>query len=165
MTFKNACEFIIRLSAEADRNANIATGKGHTNAQKGAQTVSLNEVISRCVPTPVLANIVHTRMVDQRLRITVSSASAATRVRFAGSKIQQEFETIGTVVDSVSVHVQPGDERKFLQTPSTNRPQKPSPSAIQTVDRLARTIEDPELGDALSRLARAMQKSLKFRME
>ena len=109
-----------------------------------------------------MANIVHTRMVDQRLRITVNSASAATRVRFAGSKIQQEFETIGTVVDSVSVHVQPGDERKFLQTALTNRPEKPSLSAIQTVDRLARTIEDPELGDALDRLARAMQKSRKL---
>lgn len=162
MTFKNACEFIIRLSAEASRNANIKTGKGVANAQKGAQSVSLNEVISRCVPTPVVENIVHTRMVDQRLRITVSGASVATRVRFAGSRIQQEFKAVGITVDSVSVHVQPADERKFLQTALTNRPEKPSRSAIQTVDRLARTIEDPELGDALDRLARAMQKSRKL---
>jgi len=162
MTFKNACDFIIRLSAEASRNANITTGKGHANAQKRAQSVSLIEIISRCVPTPVLDSIVHTRMVDQRLRVTVSGAAAATRVRFSGARIKEEFQTAGITVDSISVHVQPADEQKFLQTPSTNRPDKPSSSAIQTVDRLARSIEDPELGSALNRLARAMQKSRKL---
>ena len=145
MSLKNAFEFINGLSA------------ARSVAQENQGSDRLHLVVSQTVPASLAERIVHARALGDRLRVTVDSQAVATRVRFLSNDILRAVNTAGYPAKTLSVHVQPMENKQFLQTRSKAKPVQPGAGAVDAVDKLAKGIEDEELESALARLSKAMR--------
>ncbi len=126
-------------------------------AQENQGSDGLQLVVSQTVPAALAERIVHARVLGDRLRVTVDSQAVATRVRFLSNDILHAINTAGYPTKTLSVHVQPMENKQFLQTRSKAKPAQPGSGAVDAVDKLAKGIEDEELESALARLSRAMR--------
>jgi len=128
----------------------------------------LKKQISQCVPANAMAHVLFARNESRTLRITVSSAAWAAKMRFYAAEIVRQSTGQQNEFDEVRVHVLPENR----QTPLKRTSRRTSPSASDaTTEALCQVAvqieqstdgqENPvrsgeggsELGDALRRLA------------
>ncbi len=147
MSLKNACDFISNLSV------------GRSIRQRQYDADRLIALVTKNVPSELREYLVHARVDDDLLKVTVSSAAVATRLRFLSTVLLDATTSAGLAVNSVSVHVMPGDKRRYLQKRPTLQPLSASAQTAQSLERMAGETEDDEMQTALKRLARAMRKS------
>ncbi len=145
MSLKNACDFISNLSV------------GRSIRQRQYDADRLIALVTKNVPLELREHLVHARISDVQLKITVSSAAVATRLRFSSTLLLDAVSSAGHAVDTVTIHVMPADKRRYVQQQPSLQPLDASPQTAQSLERMAGDMEDNEMQTALMRLARAMR--------
>lgn len=110
----------------------------------------------------MMQNVLFLREEGKRLRVTVSSAGWASRLRFQSETILRSLATTGIVLNEVSVHVQPQQNHAHMQRKSVRKPTPVSGKTVDHVHEVAAGIEDPKLRASLVRLAESMGRSVRF---
>lgn len=106
------------------------------------QSSRLLQVVSRYVPTEVVPHLCFVRLEDRQLRLTVTNAAAATRLRFSGKQVKDGLaKAEGMELDRISVHVKPQEDFIFNQRRTDARPSAVSESTIKLVESAAASAE------------------------
>ena len=136
------------------KNIGDLIGKG-TDRVAHEDTV-LRRQVSQCVPDGLMRNVLFVREEDQRLRVTLSSAAWASRMRFFSEDILRFLATSGIILKEVSVHVQPQQNLQHLQRKCDRKPAPVTQASASHVGQVADGIDDPKLRAALLNLAAVM---------
>lgn len=140
--------------------------------QRARESNRLLKQISHCMPPELAERISFVRRDGDTLRICVSSAAMAAKLRFLGTTLCDTINATSHNGDSVhqynrlqriSVHVVPATTQKDLKRQISHDREAPSPQAVERIRQVAKALDNDQQGDelanALVRLAGKLEKS------
>lgn len=118
---------------------------------RGRQLHALEHRVLACLPPELAANCRVGGIADGCLRLFATAPAWASRLRFEAPRLQQMLGRQGvTSIRSVHVRIAPAAESRPLQ----QRRMYMSRDNARLLEQTARAIQDPQLAQALARLAR-----------
>lgn len=121
--------------------------------QLAAEDRRIRAVISRSVPANWQSALLFARLDREVLHLTVRSAGAITNLRFLEPVIRRALTADGTGCRSIKWHVAVQDSAPATRPPTRRKTDAVSAATASHLQAVADSLDDPDLADALRRLA------------
>ena len=129
------------------------------DARRAAQQDAvLRSELTHSMPGNLLDNVVFLRLEGHTLRVTVTSAAWASRVRFSSATLLDAARKFDPEACGLSVHVEPETGSQPAQRDTQRSATLPASGTVEQLKTLARHTNDDDLGNALNRLASTLSK-------